>query len=252
MNQVDKILAHAKQEMSDLKDLIRKDEAAAKLRVSTRTIERMAAKGVLTKFEVIDKTSVKFSANQIACLFHKKPEYKPEPIKTTFSKYTTNQKAAPVFPPAFGGTIEVTLPDSSVVLSATGCYDPTNPTGEVKSFNWEKMKGSPTMGMLRTPAEISTEFVSLVVGDYKMKLTLTGSTGVSVSKDFVVKVKMPAKPKPSDPAALPDPSMAGPPPAGVSQSQWEAHRAKYGLTSQEKPKEKLKFKYGFNIHINKL
>lgn len=198
-------LNQAQKSWDEYQDLIKKHEAAEKLRVSQRTIDRYAAQGKIDKIQVADTNAVRFSAGQLDVLFSKKPEpVKPQPIKTTFAKYTNNKKAAPVFPNSFEKPITVQLPENMVTLSAIGCFDPTAPDGIVKIFKWEKLPGSPMMGMLRTPGEQSTEFVSLSFGKYKLRLTLTGSTGISASKDFIVDVQMPKQPKKSDPAAEPD------------------------------------------------
>jgi hypothetical protein len=202
-------LNEAQKSWTEYTDLVKKHEAAELGRVSQRTIERMAAQGKINKVQIADTDNVRFSAAQIKGLFSKNPEpVKPQPIKTTFAKYTTDKNAAPSFPHGFEKTITVQLPDNSLTLSAIGCFDPTSPTGEVKIFKWEKLPGCPHQGMLRTQNEQATEFVSLVFGKYNIRLTMTGSTGASLSKDVVVDVQMPKQPKQSDPAATPDPAVS--------------------------------------------
>jgi len=190
-------------------DLVKKQEAAELAQKSQRTIERMAAQGKIDKIQIADTNAVRFSAGQIDNLFPKNPELLKTPaIKTTFARFSNDKKLPPVFPNKFDKPITVQLPENKVTFSAIGCFDPTSPTGEVKNFKWEKLPGSPAMGMLRTPNEQATEFVSLVFGKYKIRLTMIGSTGASDSKDFVVDVQMPKQPKKSDSQGKPDPSVS--------------------------------------------
>jgi len=97
-----------------------------------------------------------------------------------------------------GADQSITLPLSSVTLSGSG----SEQGGKIISYSWSQ-NGGPNTAVIATPSAASTIVSGLIQGQYRMKLTVTDSLGVTASDTMNIIVNPVVVTPPPPPGALP-------------------------------------------------
>lgn len=82
-----------------------------------------------------------------------------------------------------GDDVEITLPDSSVVLTGSA-YDPD---GNISSYLWQKQSGG--FAVITDPSSLITNITGLVEGEYVFRLLVTDNKGATSFDDVTITVK---------------------------------------------------------------